>query len=200
MNKQKIKSNRSKRIQSIRLPEYKHTKNGCYFVTICTKNCINYFGNDVVSDKVQLTPIGKIAERYFIDIHSNFKHTYIDTYMIMPNHIHGIIIINKPTNIVEKRYNFFRKAFAKKPLKIVSNQWNSLSSPEPDSLHTVIQTYKYAVNEWCYKNGYEDFQWQEKFYEGAVPPDVPVDGIRRYIINNPAKWEDHKHNPPDLWM
>ena len=91
------------RIESTRLPDRDYAANGWYFVTICTKDCIYNVGNGVVSAQVQLTPIGEIAEQYFIDIPNHFKHTYVDAYVVMPNHVHGIVVIDKPTNL-ETRY------------------------------------------------------------------------------------------------
>lgn len=196
----KLKSQGKHQTESTCLANPKHPANGVYFITICTNNCISHFADGVDSGKVQLTAIGKIAQQYFINIPSQFKYTCIDTYVVMPNHIHGIIVIDKSKNIVGKRYDFLRKAFAKASAKGTSDESKKISPLEADSLETIIETYKSAVTQWCHNNGYQDFQWQEKFYQGIVPPDVAVDGIRRYIIKNPDKWEQHKNHPPDLWM
>lgn len=190
MNKPLLKG--KYQIESTSLPDKDYATNGWYFVTICTKNCIYYFGNDVVSGKVQLTPIGKIAQQYFIDIPKYFKHSYIYTHIVMPNHIHGIVVLNKPKDIVKTRYMASRN--------IPSYQSNKFSSLKADSLQAILHSYKSSVTWWCRKNGYQDFKWQERFYESIIRVDGSVDRIRQYIMNNPAKWEENKNNPPDLWM
>ena len=169
------------RIESTRLPDRDYAANGWYFVTICTKHCIYHFGNGVVSGHVKLTPIGEIAQQYFIDIPNHAKHIYVDAYVVMPNHVHGIVVIDKPTNIA-------------------SNESNKFGPLKPGSLQAILHSYKSAVTRWCGKNGYQDFKWQERFYESIIRADGSVERIRQYIINNPAKWEQDKNNPPDLWM
>jgi REP element-mobilizing transposase RayT len=203
------------RIESTRLPDRDYAANGWYFVTICTKHCIHHFGNGVVSGKVQLTPIGEIAQQYFIDIPNHAKHTYIDAYVVMPNHVHGIVVIDKPRNVetryiknvetryiknVETRYikNVETRYIAS--LQQPTDESNKFGPLKPGSLQAILHSYKSAVTRWCGKNGYQDFKWQERFYESIIRADGSVDRIRQYIINNPAKWEQDKNNPPDLWM
>ncbi|MBE9216710.1 transposase [Plectonema cf. radiosum LEGE 06105] len=181
------------RVESIRLPDYDYSANGWYFVTICTKNCIYHLGNCVVSGKVQLTPIGEIAQQYFIDIPNHAKHTYVDAYVVMPNHVHGIVVINKPTDVGILSKN-------KPQTDMIKNEFMSKISPTPGSLSTIIRSYKSAVTRWCNRNQHEYFAWQERFYESIIRADDSIDRIRQYIINNPAKWEQDKNNPPDLWM
>ncbi len=189
MDKPKFKG--KYRIESTRLPDRDYAANGWYFVTICTNNCIYHFGNGVVSGEVQLTPIGEIAQQYFIDIPNHFKHVYVDAYVIMPNHVHGIVVIDKPQN-VETRYIA--------SLQQSTDESNKFGPLKPGSLQAILHSYKSAVTRWCHRNKHEYFAWQERFYESIIRADGSVDRIRRYIINNPAKWEQNKNNPPDLWM
>ncbi|NJL78768.1 MAG: transposase [Richelia sp. RM2_1_2] len=178
------------RIESTRLPDYDYAANGWYFVTICTKDRIYHLGNGVVSGKVQLTPIGEIAQQYFIDIPNHAKHTHVDTYVIMPNHVHGIVVIDKSTNTAKSSQKNAE----------TQSQFMSQISPKPASLSTIIRSYKSAVTRWCNRNQHEYFAWQERFYESIIRLDDSIDRIRQYIINNPGKWEQDKNNPPDLWM
>jgi REP element-mobilizing transposase RayT len=194
------------RIESTRLPDRDYAANGWYFVTICTKKCIYHFGNGVVSGQVQLTPIGEIAEQYFIDIPNHSKHTYVDAYVVMPNHVHGIVVIDKPID-VETRYiasgNIASGNIASgniASLQQPTDESNKFGPLKPGYLQAILHSYKSAVTRWCGKNGYQDFKWQERFYESIIRADGSVDRIRQYIINNPAKWEQDKNNPPDLWM
>jgi putative transposase len=79
--------------RSIRLKEYDYASPGWYFVTICThqQNCL--FG-DIQNGKMVFSPIGKIAQEFWLEIPSHFKNIELDEFVIMPNHIHGVIIIN----------------------------------------------------------------------------------------------------------
>jgi REP element-mobilizing transposase RayT len=181
------------RIESTRLPDRDYAANGWYFVTICTKNCIYHLGNGIVSGKVQLTPIGEIAQKFFVEIPNYSKHIYIDAYVVMPNHVHGIVVIDKPTDIAVLRHK-------NREVDITQNEFMSQISPKAGSLSTIIRSYKSAVTRWCRRNQHEYFAWQERFYESIIRADDSIDKIRQYIINNPAKWEQNKNNPPDLWM
>ncbi|MGB6298045.1 MAG: transposase, partial [Rivularia sp. (in: cyanobacteria)] len=178
------------RIESTRLPDRDYAANGWYFVTICTKDCIYHLGNGVISGKVQVTPIGEIAQQFFAEIPKYSKYTYVDAYVVMPNHVHGIVVIDKPTNI----------AISPRKNEITQTEFMSQISPKSGSLSTIIRSYKSAVTRWCRRNQHEYFAWQERFYESIIRADDSIDRIRQYIINNPAKWEQNKNNPPDLWM
>ncbi|MDJ0588630.1 MAG: hypothetical protein QNJ72_01370 [Pleurocapsa sp. MO_226.B13] len=80
-----------------RLKNYNYAANGYYFVTICTHQKQCFFGN-VINGKMQLSTVGKIAQQYWLEIPQHSKHTYLDEFIIMPNHVHGIIIIDRPDN------------------------------------------------------------------------------------------------------
>jgi putative transposase len=83
------------RSKSIRLPHRDYAQNGWYFVTICTYQKINYFG-DIINGKIQRSPIGDIAEKCWLEIPQHHQYISIDQFIIMPNHVHGIIIIDNP--------------------------------------------------------------------------------------------------------
>ena len=89
-----------RRVQSMRLKYWNYSENGYYFVTICAKNKIEYFGK-IKNGKMILNEYGKIAKKYWIEIPKHFLDVKIDEFVIMPNHIHGIIIIK---NIVGGRH------------------------------------------------------------------------------------------------
>jgi len=161
-----------------------------------------FFGN-VNSSQVQLNPIGEIAQNFWADIPNHFDYTYIHTYVIMPNHIHGIIIIdcpnpikeNIPPNNVETLHcNVSTKS------DITQRQLMSDISPKVGSLSAIVRSYKSAVTRQCRRNGYDSFAWQPRFYEHIIRADSSLDRIRQYIINNPAQWEADKNNPTNLWM
>ena len=85
------------RIESTRLPHHNYAANGWYFVTICTKDKLWFFG-DIVSGNIQFSAIGEIATKFWSDIPNHFQDVYLDAYIIMPNHVHGIIVIERSHN------------------------------------------------------------------------------------------------------
>jgi len=76
-----------------RLRKYDYSITGWYYVTICTKDHINRFGK-IINEKMVLNDLGKIAEECWLDIPKHYIESELDEYIIMPNHIHGIIIID----------------------------------------------------------------------------------------------------------
>ena len=195
------------RVESTRLPNHNYAANGWYFVTICTRDRQHFFGNietlpnvktlqcNVSTDQMQLSPIGKIAQQYWVDIPHHFAHTYIDAYVIMPNHIHGIIVVDRPVNDLET----LQCNVSTHP-RSPQQDFLSQISPRPGSLSTIIRSYKSAVTRWCRKNGFADFNWQSRFYEHIVRADGSLTRIQQYIINNPIKWASDRQNFSNLWM
>ncbi len=83
------------RVESARLPSWDYAANGYYFITICTQNRECWFGS-ISEGKMKLSAIGGVAQKCWQDIPKHFPFVQLDAFVIMPNHIHGIIIINKP--------------------------------------------------------------------------------------------------------
>ncbi|MEH1910255.1 transposase [Nostoc sp.] len=82
------------RIDSTRLPAWSYASNAGYFVTICTDGKKCFFG-EVVQSEMQRSPIGEIAHKLWYEIPNHFSNCQIDSFCVMPNHIHGILVINK---------------------------------------------------------------------------------------------------------
>jgi len=81
------------RVESARLKEWDYSIPRWYYVTVCTKKKKHFFGR-VINGEMRLNKLGKAVKSYFEDIPAHYKSVEIDCYVIMPNHIHGIIIIN----------------------------------------------------------------------------------------------------------
>jgi REP element-mobilizing transposase RayT len=160
--------------RSIRLRDYDYSSGGYYFVTICTHGRICYFG-DIHDAAVSLSPVGEIAHQYWQDIPVHFDNVDIDEFIIMPNHIHGIIIINDDT--VGARHGM--------PLQ----QTNKFGVSIPNSLSVIINQYKSSLTRWCNQNDHP-FAWQRNYHEHIIRDDADLDRIREYIINNPMNWEN----------
>ena len=164
--------------RSIRLKGYDYSSPGAYFVTICTNNRECLFGR-VEDGQVELTPIGKVADRFWHEITDHFEHVKNNEHVIMPNHLHGILMINE----------YCRGTACRAPT------YEIFGKPRKGTIPTVIRSYKSAVTRWCRRNGYEYFQWQRNYYEHIIRTEDELKRIRNYIINNPLKWEEDRNNP-----
>jgi putative transposase len=182
---EKYKSNY--RIPSTRLANWDYGAHGLNFVTICTKDKQNYFGeivsgmqNETLSiASLRSTVIGETAFKFWEQI-PVYHHPFVelDEFIVMPNHVHGIIFINKPDN----------------------EQWQKNKfGPQSGNLASVIRGYKAAVKKYATINQI-DFAWQSRYFDRVIRSDKELQNIRSYIFNNPANWEAEKNNPENLFM
>ena len=165
---------------SIRLKEYDYSQDGYYYITICTKNMECLFG-DVIDGKMKLSEIGEIVCKCWNEIPKHFDNVSLDEMVIMPNHFHGIIIIENDNVIgnVGACHGMPLQRFAK---------------PKSKSLSMIINHFKSAIKRWCNKNGFEYFQWQRNYYEHVIRNEIELNKIREYITNNPLQWKLDKNN------
>jgi len=162
------------RLETTRLKEWNYDNIGYYFVTICTKNKVPYFGS-VINGKVRLSEIGKIAYdelKKTPDIRKDMN-VKLGEYVIMPNHIHCIIIIG------ENEYN------CRDAMHCVST---NKFGPQSKNLPSLIRGFKSAVTK-CAKIINPDFSWQSRYYEHIIRNEKSLEKISEYIINNPLKWD-----------
>ena len=89
---QKTFDEKNNRRKSIRLPHYDYSQNGAYFITICIKNRACFFGK-IENGKMQKNELGEMAEKFWYEITNSFGDVFLDEFVVMPNHIHGIVII-----------------------------------------------------------------------------------------------------------
>ena len=177
------------RRRSIRLKGYDYSEVGMYFVTICTSNKKCFLG-DIVMEKVELSAIGGIASKYWLEIPEHFRNIKLDVFIMMPNHIHGIIFItDKSGGFDEERRGVINNAPA-----LASNYYSTIS-PRKGTLSTAVRTYKSAVSRWCGQNGYKYFEWQRNYHEHVIRNEQDLEQIREYVVHNPLKWDMDEENP-----
>ena len=184
------------RVESTRLQNWNYAANGWYFVTICTRDSAHFFG-EVITSQMEFSTIGEIAQQFWAEIPKHFNHTYIDAYVIMPNHVHGIIVIDRPHQVNRDRQPNVETLHCNVSTR---RQFMSDISPQAGSLGAIVRSYKSAVSRWSHQNGFEDFAWQDRFYDRIIRADGSLSHIRKYIVNNPAKWELDRHKSANLWM
>ena len=83
------------RRRSLRLPRFDYTQQGAYFVTVCTRNRAGVFG-EIVNGEMQLNDSGRVAQRVWEEIPTHFLQVEIDAWVVMPNHVHGVLVITGP--------------------------------------------------------------------------------------------------------
>ena len=139
---------------------------------------------------------GKIALKCWQEIPAHHANTQLDEFVVMPNHVHGIVVIEKylvgegTVPVVET----LRATSLQKDEKF------SKLSPSVGSLSTIIRSYKSAVTRLARLTGFSDFAWQSRFYDHIIRDDRTLTNIQRYIVENPIKWELDKDNPSNLKM
>ena len=130
---------------------------------------------------MEMSAVGKIADKLWYEITDHTKHVKLGEFVVMPNHIHGIIIIeNAP---VETRHAL--------SLQSQSPGQSRLRNPGKMTISTIIGGYKSAISKQCNKSSH-DFAWQSRFYDRIIRNDAEYDRIVQYIVNNPINWENDK--------
>lgn len=167
--------------KSIRLKEYDYANANWYYITICTQGKEHLFGK-VINNKVVLNGFGKIVQDEWLRTKEIRKNVDLDYYVIMPNHIHGIIIIEY--NEKELIINGGRDTMHRVPTE------RTFGSPIPNSLSTIIGAFKASVTRRINKiSRSRQSIWQRNYFEHIIRNDEDLYRIRKYIRQNPLKWQ-----------
>ena len=159
------KYNNKYRIPSARLKGWDYGADAIYFVTICTNDRQHYFG-EIEDNTMQLNAVGLIAQQCWLDIPKYFPNVILDTHVVMPNHVHGIVIIdNKLDNHDEDK------------------KWKS------GTLGVIINQYKRIVTLNARKTD-PNFVWQTRFHDHIIRNQKSFQTIQEYIQENPLRWVD----------
>lgn len=155
--------------RSIRLEGYDYSQEGLYFITICCQDRASLFGM-VQNNEMVLNEAGKIASQCWEAIPEHFLNVILHEYVIMPNHVHGILeIINAEAKDI-----------------------SSLSSHPKGTSKTVgsiVRGFKIGVTKWMRQNTLVYHVWQRNYYENIIRNDGAYNTISNYIKNNPANWD-----------
>jgi len=165
------------RIPSARLQNWDYRWQGAYFITICTQNRKNYFGN-ITHGNMELSAIGIIADILWHEIKNHEKNVELDAFVVMPNHVHGILILAGDESPVETLH-----------ATSLRNDSYANISPKSGSVSAIIRSYKSAVTKHAHRLGF-DFKWQPRFYDHIIRDGKSFENIRNYIFENPLKWKN----------
>jgi len=151
-----------------RLKDYDYSQNGAYFVTVCTANRKALLSKIVGQaalclPTVELTEFGKITEKYIENINDVYEYVKVDKYVIMPDHIHLLIIIDRPFD---------------------GGEIKGGQGADRPTLNDIVRSVKVMVRK---EIGYSIFQ--NSFYDHIIRNEQDLYETRKYIENNPLKWE-----------
>ncbi|MDH5297028.1 MAG: transposase [Nitrospirota bacterium] len=168
------------RSHSIRLPWWDYSQAGGYFVTICTQDRQCVLG-EIVEGSVVLSPAGLIVEEEWRRTATVRQHVCLDDFVVMPNHIHGIVVLTGDPGKTSQLDVSTKKANLK-----------------PNSLGAIIGQFKSVSTKRIRGAGFPKFGWQARFYEHLIRDEPSLGNIRQYIVDNPAKWELDADNPKNF--
>lgn len=224
------KFNNKYRIPSARLKNWDYGSNGAYFITICTHNRQHFFGKIVQTlrcnvsargdsnesndsfetlrcnvSSMQLNEIGQLAEKFWMEIPNHFPFVELGNFVVMPNHTHGILIINKmdgddfaPVQTLHRNVSnrdsnesFDSSETLQCNVSSGKNEQMAKISPKPGTISTIVRSYKSVVSKYARKIN-SDFAWQTRFHDHIIRDEQSFERIQTYIENNPMNWNKDK--------
>ncbi|MCU0436793.1 MAG: hypothetical protein MUC49_02700 [Raineya sp.] len=156
--------------RSVRLKNYDYSQEGIYFITICTHNKECLLG-EIENSNMYLNKFGEVVKNCWLEIPKHYPNTILDEFVIMPNHIHGIIEIAVGANDYS-----------------TLSQTNTFKSPSK-TIGAMIRGFKIGVTKWFRQNTDIYTVWQRNYYEHIIRDVKSYQNICNYIINNPMNWE-----------
>ena len=169
-----------------RLKGYDYSNDGFYSVTICTRDREHLFGK-ICNDKMVLNKLGKIAEKCWREIPDHFTDVKLDEFVVMPNHIHGIVWIDYWND-------------GENTKSVGNADLRSLTKAKPDDrtkmlLSKIIHGFKSSVTRIIrHQNLNTNFVWQKSFHDRIIRNENELNNIREYIWLNPERWKKDRNN------
>jgi len=204
------------RIPSARAKWWNYGWNAAYFVTICTAHRECYFGDiipvetghrpvsidnqgnnnhetgqcPVSTNVMQLSEIGRLAEKFWWSIPEHFPFVQLDVFVVMPNHIHGILMIDKPNDGQDADGIYATHATEPKtPGEL------RFRNQGKETLSSIIGSFKSVVTKHAHRI-HADFEWQERFHDHIIRDTEEYGKIANYIENNVDNWQNDKFYDP----
>ena len=182
------------RIASARAAWWDYGWAGAYFITICTAQRHHYFGN-IDHSRMQLSPVGILADVFWHEIRHHAQQVELGAFVVMPNHIHGILILNNDdgnngnvnanVNVVVETRHTLSLPIPVPPTPLPSSQ--RFQNQSKNTVSSIIGGYKSAVTKHAHRLGFE-FGWQARFHDHIIRNDAEYQRINDYIEQNPERW------------
>lgn len=161
-----------------RLKGFDYSSNGYYFVTICIKDRQEYFGG-IVNNKMILNKCGEIINKCWFEIPNHFPLVELDEFQIMPNHIHGIIIVESNILVGNRHACSLRYGMNRRQNQLIPN---------------IINLFKSTTSKLIHRSGTNLFGWQKSYYDIIIRSEISLYFIRQYIKDNPMNWKTDRNN------
>lgn len=163
--------------RSIRLRDYDYTQTGAYFITVCTQTRQCLFGH-IINGIIELNDAGKIVADEWIKTAELRHEIELDAWVVMPDHFHGILIINRGQS--NRRGTALRAPTGER-----------FGKPISGSIPTIVRSFKSAVTKRinALQNTPGTILWQRGYWERVIRDEFEMDRIREYIRDNPLKWQ-----------
>ena len=171
--------------RSIRLKGYDYGQSGAYYVTICCHQRRCLLG-EIINGLMHLNLAGASVQSAWDSLPRHFPFIELDAFVVMPNHVHSIVVINKNEKNIDNRQFIESKAASEPRLP---------KGTKPDSLGAIIQNFKsIATRQVNRLNGSSGTIWQRDYYEEIIRNERAYQNIKRYIVENPLTWDEDEEN------
>lgn len=173
---------------SLRLKEYDYAHPGAYFVTLLTHNRGWPLG-EIAESGITFSPSGKIVKETWDKIPRRFPNIYLDAFVVMPNHVHGIIIITDEGGGAGGCKGLINQTPTTQPQTTTpfDGNWIMMKN-DVLVLGKIIRHFKAKTTKMIHDEGITAFRWQRNYYEHVVRSENELSRIRGYIVNNPVNW------------
>lgn len=172
--------------RSVRLRGYDYSQAGAYFITICTQNRHCLFGG-ITEGAMVLNDAGRAVADCWLQIPDHFPNIELDEWVVMPNHIHGIVVIVVRAN---------------NHSPVQSNDYSPLPANPPHptgtarTIGSMVRGFKIGVTKWYRQRSAASKIWQRNYWDHIIRNESELNRIRQYILDNPMQWEqDSLHAP-----
>lgn len=172
-----------------RLTGYDYRSEGLYFITICTKERFPYFGQ-VKDGKMEWSDEGIIARDYWLEITVYKPQVLLGEFVVMPNHIHGIIGLDGSDARATTALQCNAATATGTPGR---NEYMANLAPKTDSVSRIIGAYKAACTSMIRSVSTAPFDWQDYFHDHIIRNQQELLRIENYILSNPEKWTEDEH-------
>ena len=182
--------------RSVRLPGHDYSQPGAYFVTICIddRRCLC---GEITSGEVVLSNVGKIVNAKWCVLPQAFPHVMLDAFVVMPNHLHGIVIITDDDgHAVHGRglINQTPTTTATANPTDDADTWIMMKNRR-GTLGKIIRHFKAKTAKYIHDSGMRQFAWQRNYHEHIIRDQPSMNRFRDYIRSNPAYWAIDHENP-----
>ncbi|MEN9302023.1 MAG: hypothetical protein RL264_452 [Bacteroidota bacterium] len=178
--------------RSIRLKGYDYAQEGLYFITICCQDRAHLFG-EIINGEMILNDCGEIAKKCWLEIPEHFPNVELHEFVIMPNHVQGIIEIKYKSIVSNVTTDTTVGANNHSPQRSVQPTVGRLLPRSPSkTIGSIVRGFKIGVTKWMRQNTDVNDVWQRNYYDNIIRDDQSYLRISQYIQNNPKNWKEDK--------